>query len=474
MKRNGSIACMLLVLGAAGCSGEEAEDRTSMLMGATFSTTGVSAVSTWGNAFDLAALDASEGLKQAGFPTGKHLKFDTAIMDTSNKVDITVAGATKMVKEQGAKMVINGTSADTVALGKLEYDTDTSNDLAVPVVCVACSSPALHNPTATNADPAVQGADRNEQKWIFGLAMSSVPQSQVLWNILVDSTPAGNIPGDLNGDGVVKISTIALDDAFGTGFQGAMKKVVDAATDMGITNGTVKYEETRHPKDADLSAYDWAGALALLTDNKTGDTEDKVPDAVIEFTFPQFSLALVKAYTGSVPFFHTHSMRESTVVLAAENTLEGQDGTSYLPSDGRSGELFDARFTDVFRRARQSQWDSDVYDGGFLFGLAAVKATMDMDDPSAVTGAQIRDAMLTLNNRDGEPIQVGPDEFAKAAKLIAEGKEINYEGASGPCDFDDYGRATNRISHWRVEGGQAKDLAVYDCVSDSATCPKMP
>jgi ribosomal protein L11 len=302
---------MLLVLGAAGCSSEEVDDRTSILMGATFSTTGVSAVSTWGNAFDLAALDASEGLKQAGFPTGKRLKFDTAIMDTSNKVDITVASATKMVKEQGAKMIINGTSADTVALGKLEYDDKPDNDLAVPVVCVACSSPSLHNKGAasTTGDPAVDvpvtGAYHNDQKWIFGLAMSSVPQSVVLWNILRDATPDGNIPGDLNGDGLVKISTIALDDAFGTGFQGAMKKVVDAATNKGITDGIIKYEETRHPKDADLSSYDWSGALALLTDNKTNNVEDGVPDALIEFTFPQFSLALVKAYTGDVPFLHT-------------------------------------------------------------------------------------------------------------------------------------------------------------------------
>jgi hypothetical protein len=161
------------------------------------------------------------------------------------------------------------------------------------------------------------------------------------------------------------------------------------------------------------------------------------------------------------------------VVAAAENKLEGQDGTSYLPSDGESGAMFDARFTQKYPIARQSQWDSDVYDGGFLFALGALKATMDLEDPAAVTGAEIRDAMLTLNDVNGVVIRVGPDEFAKAAKLIAKGTPINYEGASGPCDFDDYGRATNRIAHWRVDKGEAQDVAIYDCVSDSATCPKM-
>jgi branched-chain amino acid transport system substrate-binding protein len=66
---------------------------------------------------------------------------------------------------------------------------------------------------------------------------------------------------------------------------------------------------------------------------------------------------------------------------------------------------------------------------------------------------------------------VGPAEFAKAARAIAEDRPINYEGASGPCEFDAYGRAKNRISHWRVTNGQATDVGVYDCVED-ATCPR--
>jgi hypothetical protein len=379
---------------------------------------------------------------------------------------VTTARAIDMVQNQGALLVMNGTSSDTVALGKLAYDTDTTNDLNVPIVCVACSSPALHNPTTTNADPAVQSADRNTDKWIFGLAMSSLPQSRVLWNIIDDETPAmSTVRGDLNGDGKLKISTIALDDTFGTGFQDAMESVVKAA------NPDVIYEKLKHPKDADVNSYDWSTSIAQLIDDKTGSVTDVKPDVVIEFTFPQFSLALVKAYTGPIQFLHTHSMRERTVILAAENRLDGQDGTSYLPSDGESGQMFDQHFADVVQIARQSQWDSDVYDGAFLFALGAVKATKDLADPSRVTGAQIRDAMLTLNEPAAEIIRVGPAEFAKAAKILAAGGAINYEGASGPVDFDAYGRAKNKISHWRVTNGKDADVAVYDCI-EADDCPK--
>ncbi|HWA75283.1 MAG TPA: hypothetical protein VG937_23260 [Polyangiaceae bacterium] len=466
MNKTYGVSCAL-ALSLFGCSSKESPNDTQVIhMAATFSKTGVSAVTTWNDAFDLAAADVSDGLRRAGFPTGQRLSFDTMVADTKNDQSITVARALEMVQGDGAKLVINGTSSDTVALGKLAYDDDPSNDLNVPIVCVACSSPALHNPMAMNNDPAIQGADRNGEKWIFGLAMSSVPQSRVLWNILGDSTPSGNIPGDLNGDGVVKISTIALNDAFGTGFQDAMEQVVSSADPKAI------FERTTHPKDADVNQYDWSTALELLLDDKTGDKQDFFPDVLIEFTFPQFSLALVKAYTGNVPFMHTHSMRERTVVLSAVSKLEGQEGTSYLPSDGESGAMFDERFLNVRQIARQSQWDSDVYDGAFLFALGTVKATQGMMDPTEVTGAQIRDAMLELNDPDGEVIRVGPDEFAKAAQFIADGVAINYEGASGPCDFDAYGRARNRISHWRVVDGEVTEVATYDCVADENACPR--
>lgn len=461
-------ACTAL-LGIAGCSGsEDAEETglTTIIMGATISRTGSSAVGTWSNAYELAASDASQGLKVSGYPTGKRLKFQPQFADTKNDIKITVPAGIELVQQKGAKVVLDGTSADSLALLKLAYDDDPANDLNVPIVCVACSSPSHHNPMAMNDDPVAQAAYRNGDRWHFGLSMSSVPQSQVLWNILIDKTPAGNTLGDLNGDGVVKISTVAIDDPFGLGFQNALSEVVTAADPDAI------YEKTTHPKDADLNEFDWAGVVAALTDDQTDGKEDAPPDVLIEFTFPNFSLAIVKAYSGDeTPFLHTHSMRERTVIVSAESALDGHEGTSYLPSDGDSGELFDARFRNEVGTARQSQWDAHVYDGGFLFALATLKASKGLDDASAVTGEQIRDAMFELNDPDGEVIRIGPAEFAKAAKLIADGEAINYEGASGPTDFNEYGRALNRIAHFEVRNGKDSNIAVYDCVKDSG-CPK--
>lgn len=47
--------------------------------------------------------------------------------------------------------------------------------------------------------------------------------------------------------------------------------------------------------------------------------------------------------------------------------------------------------------------------------------------------------LIGPNGADPNGEKVGPGEWAKAKKLIDDGKPINYEGASGSCDFDENG-----------------------------------
>ena len=49
----------------------------------------------------------------------------------------------------------------------------------------------------------------------------------------------------------------------------------------------------------------------------------------------------------------------------------------------------------------------------------------------------VADALMELNDPNGEV--VGPAEWEKAKKLIADGTPINYQGASGSVDFDEKG-----------------------------------
>ena len=46
--------------------------------------------------------------------------------------------------------------------------------------------------------------------------------------------------------------------------------------------------------------------------------------------------------------------------------------------------------------------------------------------------------------------------------LIAEGKDINYEGAAGTVDFDENGDVTGYIEIWKVEGGEIKSTGRFE------------
>jgi branched-chain amino acid transport system substrate-binding protein len=84
---------------------------------------------------------------------------------------------------------------------------------------------------------------------------------------------------------------------------------------------------------------------------------------------------------------------------------------------------------------------SHGYDATFLVALAIEKA-------GAADRSKISMALREVANAPGEIIR--PGEWEKAKALIAEGKDINYEGASGAVDFDDKGDVAGFYSVNRV------------------------
>lgn len=87
------------------------------------------------------------------------------------------------------------------------------------------------------------------------------------------------------------------------------------------------------------------------------------------------------------------------------------------------------------------------YDAMFMMALAIEKA--GAADPKLIAAA-----LREVANAPGEIIL--PGEWAKAKKLIAEGKDINYVGGSGPQDFDGNGDVAGSFSKSTVVDGKWK------------------
>jgi len=95
--------------------------------------------------------------------------------------------------------------------------------------------------------------------------------------------------------------------------------------------------------------------------------------------------------------------------------------------------LFDSpaykEFSGAVPRSDQSPYAPQAWDQMSLVALALVAGKGE------VSGTVIKDNLRTVANPPGTAVY----SFAEGAKLLREGKKINYEGASGACDFDQIG-----------------------------------
>ena len=456
-----SIGIVASLLACAAC--KEAPKASTIVLGQVIDRSGSIATPSWADSIRLAVGTANQALKQAGRP---ELRFSIVEANSGNAPDMSRAGALQVVS-QGAKAIITDSSQDDIGINMLAYDGDAAHALEVPVVCMACTSPQIDNPDATDADPVKQAALRNGKGWNFRTTMSDAYQARLLANILASS----GRNGDLNGDGRVKLSIYASDDPYGRGFSDSLKKNL-----QDLVPGA-SVEQLYHDVKAVPAEYHWLADISKLTDKHNENTgqNDGVPDAVVAISFPKFEINFTKAYLDSgtkVRLIHTHNFRAARVVEVLSMAVDGQEGTSQaVLGEGASARIFS---DDLMAQDGQAPAfrDAAAYDAAMTVMLAALHAVKQnrLQDASQVTGAMIRDSMRAINDKRGETVEAGISGFARAVRLIDQGKPIDYQGASGPCDYDLHGDVVAQLARFRVQGGQFLDTEKFDCVRDRQ-CP---
>ncbi|HYZ90333.1 MAG TPA: ABC transporter substrate-binding protein [Myxococcales bacterium] len=436
-----------------------------IVLGQLIDRTGSIATPSWGESIRLAVVHANHALKQAGKP----VRFEIAEVNSGNSPDMARAGALQLVKQQNAKAIITDSSQDDIAVGMLNYDGDPGHQLDVPIVCMACTSPAIDNPETRDDDPVKQAALRNGKGWNFRTTMSDAYQARMLVQMLV----AAGKKGDVNGDGKFKLSIYASDDPYGHGFSDAIRAGASKARPGALV------EQIFHDVRANPTEYDWAADVARVTDRRNESTRkvDGTPDAVIEITFPKFSAGFTKAYLASgshVRLVHTHNFRAARILEALKSSVEGQEGTSQVVlGEGVSAQLFSEELKSVTGQAPAFR-DAAAYDAALTVMLASIQAAEQrhFKDPGLVSGAEIRDAMRAINDPRGEPVSAGTAGFLRAMQLLAAGKPVDYQGASGPCNFDEHGDVVAQLARFQVQDGHFVDVDRFDCVKDPA-CPQV-
>ena len=111
------------------------------------------------------------------------------------------------------------------------------------------------------------------------------------------------------------------------------------------------------------------------------------------------------------------------------------------------------QFATAVPQADKNPYAPQSWDHMTLVGLALAAHRGD------VSGTAIKDTLRTISNPPGTAVT----SYEDGARLLAEGKKINYEGASGSCDFDAIGDILSRpFGAYQVRKGKIEQVATIN------------
>jgi ABC-type branched-subunit amino acid transport system substrate-binding protein len=157
----------------------------------------------------------------------------------------------------------------------------------------------------------------------------------------------------------------------------------------------------------------------------------------------------------NVPFVGTDLMAGSDVIKAIGPSLSAAHMVEVQGSNALSGAA--ASFSKVYQKVNGHAPDSGAsfaYDCTIDFALAITKA-------GSTSGPSIIKQMIAVSNPPG--IQV--NDYATAVKDLKSGKKINYQGVSGPLDFNRYHNVTGAWDVVQGNGDSAGDVKVLETIS---------
>jgi branched-chain amino acid transport system substrate-binding protein len=232
--------------------------------------------------------------------------------------------------------------------------------------------------------------------------------------------------------GLRKIAISHASDAYNTG---VAQVFAEAFKSLG---GQVVLDQVHQPKQADYAGE--ARALAAgATDVALFSYSGSGGIAYLKNLLADNSVRRVLGTDGLMSgelasTFSAEQLAKLTFVLAAADT-EREGYKRWLP------------MATAAKIKPDGPYVANAYDAAFMMALAI--------EAAGVTGvadrAKVSAGLRAISGPAGTTVY--PGEFAKAKALLKQGKRINYDGASGPVDFDAAGDIAGSVSLNRFVGG---------------------
>lgn len=350
--------------------------------------------------FDGAQLAVTQINEQGGILGGQTLEMpsgDTTCSDASAASN----SADRMVNSEDVTAIVGALcTGATIA---------AANNAAIPggVVMVSPASTA----------PAVTELDDNDL--VFRTVPSDAFQGEMLAKLLIEK-------------GIDEVAVTFVNNDYGQGLSDAFAETFEA--EGGTIVESLAHEDNRSDYRSELGTLSSSGVETLVVlayADTSGQTVLRQASESGVFT----------QYVGADGMVG-NSLVEAVGADVLEGMIATRPGSPDLPG------------TDIFIEAAEAAdidpeavFAAQAYDAAFLLALA-------IEQNGSAEREGLSEALRAVASAPGEIIL--PGEWEKAVELIAQGEDINYEGASGSHEFDDNGDVPGIVVEMTVEDGEFK------------------
>ena len=218
-------------------------------------------------------------------------------------------------------------------------------------------------------------------------------------------------------------------------------------------------------------AYQKLGGTVVNVENVTPGLSDyrtevskliaSKPDVIFAQMEPATAATTTKDFQQlgglKVPVVGTDLMAGGDVIKAVGPAYDGQHMVMVQGSNELTGSS--AQFVSAYKKVNKHAPIAGAgysYDCTVLFALAATQA-------GSVTNTGIESNVLKVSNPPGVKVS----DYATGVKDIKAGKKINYEGVSGPLDYNQYHNVTGPWDVVKSNGDAAGDITTVETLQPS-------
>ena len=348
---------------------------------------------------ELALKEASDSGAFLGGKAIVPVRGDSTCIDAA----AATAAAERLVTAEGVAAIMGADCSGVT--------TAITNNVSVPNGVVTIS------PSATS--PALTTIEDNG--FFFRTAPSDARQGQVLADILI-------------GRGIDSVAVTYTNNDYGKGLDSSFG---DAFTALG---GTVEisaaHEDGKGDYSAEVGALSASGAEHLVVFGYV-DQGGKgiIQTAVDTGAFENFAVA--------------DGMIGDTLIEAIGDALNGTIGT--LPGSATEGAAMFIELAAANGVEGDGPFRGQSYDAAALIVLA-------MQAAGSADRSAIQAQVMAVANAPGEKIL--PGELARGLQILADGGEVDYEGATG-VEFTEVGEVPGTYQEMEVEGGAFVTKALH-------------